>query len=487
MKLPRLIITAPGSGTGKTMITCGILQALKKRGLNVSSFKCGPDYIDPMFHREAIGVNSYNLDSFLCGRNGVRELLLKNGKEADIAIIEGVMGYYDGLAGVSVQASAYDIADLTDTPSVLVMDCRGVSVSIVPYIQGFLNYRKNSHIHGVILNRLSPAMYGRMKQMIETQTGITVYGYVPVIKEGTLDSRYLGLKLPHEVEGLRQRLEHLAETMEETLDLDGLIELAVQASPEKLDSQTEERTIEKQRTDPAGQDYRELRIGLAKDEAFCFVYQDNLDLIKSWNVTLVPFSPIHDQMLPDDLDGLLLYGGYPELYAKELSENAGMRMQIKDMLECGMPCMAECGGFMYLQQEIQNEEGECFAMAGVLPGKSYHTSSLKRFGYITLKEGTVFGQEVGEIPAHEFHYYDSEMCGEAFRADKPLSVRSWRCMMSTDTLLAGYPHIHYYGNPRILQAYLDACRKWKKKEERRDKNEARRKEPERIDRSNKAN
>ena len=455
MKLPRMLITAPGSGTGKTMITCGILQALKNRGLRVSSFKCGPDYIDPMFHREAIGVSSYNLDSFLCGDSGVKGLLLKNGKDTELAVIEGVMGYYDGLAGISVQGSAYEIADITDTPAVLVVDCKGMSVSVVPYIQGFLGYRDNSHIKGVILNRLSPGMYDRMKQMIESQTGIRVYGYVPVIKEGALDSRYLGLMLPHEVKDLKNRLEKLAGKLEETLDLDALLMLARGAS--ELEAGSEK----KDEMDRLASRYRDLRIGIAMDEAFCFFYQDNLELIKESGANLVPFSPIRDRALPEDLDGLLLYGGYPELYAEELNRNETMRAAVRDAVKEGMPCIAECGGYMYLQEAIQNAGGEYFPMVGVLPGKSYHTASLKRFGYITLKGGTVFGKEIGAIPAHEFHYYDSEVCGEAFQADKPLSKRSWRCMISTDTLLAGYPHIHYYGNQRVLQAYLDACEKWK--------------------------
>lgn len=455
MKLPRILITAPGSGSGKTMITCGILQALKNRGLRVASYKCGPDYIDPMFHREAIGVSSYNLDSFLCGKSGVKELLVKHGKETEAAVIEGVMGYYDGLAGISVEGSAYEIADLTDTPAVLVMDCKGMSVSIVPYIQGFLGYRDNSHIKGVILNRLSPGMYSRMKQMIESQTGIRVYGYVPVMKEGALDSRYLGLKLPNEVEDLRNRLNQLAQKLEETLDLDALLALARQASELEADP---EQMQERDKRELCG---RDLRIGVAMDEAFCFMYQDNLELIKASGAKLVPFSPIRDETLPENLDGLLLYGGYPELYADELSRNAAMRTDVRAAVREGMPCIAECGGYMYLQDAIQNDDGTCFSMAGIVPGKSYPTGSLRRFGYITMKGGTVFGQEVGDIPAHEFHYYDSEVCGEAFRAEKPLSSRSWTCMISTDTLLAGYPHMHYYGNQQVLQAFLDACEKWK--------------------------
>ena len=198
VKIPRIMITAMRSGAGKTMVTCGILKAWKMQEKKIASFKCGPDYIDPMFHKTVIGVSSYNLDSYMCGSEGVRRILAQNGRNSEISVIEGVMGYYDGIAGISTDASAYDIAKITDTPAVMVLDCKGLSVSAVPCIEGFLHYKENSHIKGVILNRLSPMMYSRMKQMIEEQTKVRVYGYVPVMPECALESRYLGLKLPNE-------------------------------------------------------------------------------------------------------------------------------------------------------------------------------------------------------------------------------------------------------------------------------------------------
>lgn len=226
MKLPRILITAMRSGAGKTMLTCGILKAMKMQEINPASFKCGPDYIDPMFHKTVIGISSYNLDSFLCGENGVREILKKNGAGADISVMEGVMGYYDGIAGISSEASAYDIARITDTPAVMILDCKGLSVSAVPCIQGFLHYKEDSRIKGVILNRLSPMMYGRMKEMIEVHTGIKVYGYVPVMKDCALESRYLGLKLPKERKDTEDKLTRLGEQILKSVDIAGLLELA---------------------------------------------------------------------------------------------------------------------------------------------------------------------------------------------------------------------------------------------------------------------
>ena len=240
---PRLLLTAASSGSGKTMITCGILKALKNRGLNCAAFKCGPDYIDPMFHRKVLGIDSYNLDTFMCKRTGVRQSLLSHGKNRDICVLEGVMGYYDGIAGISKEASAWDVADTTDTPAILILDCKGVSVSAVAVVKGFLEYETEHHIKGVILNRISPMMYARMKQMIEEQLKVRVYGYVPVVSECVLESRYLGLQIPEEVEKIDEKLEHLARVMEDTVDLDGILELARNASAMQEDTQVKEHLI----------------------------------------------------------------------------------------------------------------------------------------------------------------------------------------------------------------------------------------------------
>lgn len=446
MRIPRILITAPSSGGGKTMLTCGLLQAFLNRGYHPAAFKCGPDYIDPMFHKSVLGVDSYNLDTFLCGKEGIKEVLKKHGGKKDLAVLEGVMGYYDGLAGISTKASAYDVADVTETPAILLVDCKGLSVSVLPVIEGFLHYKKNSHIQGVILNRLSPMMYGRMKQMIEEQIGLTVYGYLPVMKEIAFESRYLGLKLPNEVEKIREQIQILGEQAEKTIDVDGIFKLA-NTAPE-----VESGTLEVQATGA------KLKIGIAEDEAFCFIYKDNKELLETMGAELVPFSPLHDAKLPEGLDGLLFYGGYPELYAESLSQNRSMRTEIKKKLEAGFPCMAECGGFMYLMERMEGADGRIYPMVGAVAGASYQTHSLKRFGYVQLSGGSVFGRNVGEIPAHEFHYYDAEECGQAFTAKKPLSERRWECMISTETLFAGYPHLYYQGNPGIAEAFLAACR-----------------------------
>ena len=445
-KVPRILLGAAASGSGKTLITCGLLQALKNRKLQVTSFKCGPDYIDPMFHSRVIGTKSRNLDSFFADEDTVRYLLEKNARDCEISVIEGVMGYYDGLAGISPKASAYDVAKITKTPAVLIVNAKGMSLSAAAFIKGFVEYQEDSQIRGVILNQVSSMMYTRLKQIIEEELSIKVYGYVPVVKDCVLESRHLGLVMPEEIVDLQQKLMELAEILEKSVDIDGLLELAEHA---------EELPV--QESPVAYHTGRKIRIALAKDEAFCFFYQDNLELLEEMGAELVPFSPIHDKKLPEHIDGMLFHGGYPELYAKKLSENKEMLAAVCAAVQTGIPYMAECGGFMYLHQEMEDMEGHSWPMAGVIHGKSWRTPRLTRFGYITLEDGTCFGEHVGAIRAHEFHYFDSDRCGEAYTAKKPLSSRSWKCIHSDGQGMSGFPHMYYYSNLRVPEQFLRAC------------------------------
>lgn len=445
-KVPRILLGAAASGSGKTLITCGLLQALKNRKLQVTSFKCGPDYIDPMFHSRVIGTKSRNLDSFFADEDTVRYLLEKNARDCEISVIEGVMGYYDGLAGISPKASAYDVAKITKTPAVLIVNAKGMSLSAAAFIKGFVEYQEDSQIRGVILNQVSSMMYPRLKQIIEEELSIKVYGYVPVVKDCVLESRHLGLVMPEEIVDLQQKLMELAEILEKSVDIDGLLELAEHA---------EELPV--QESPVAYHTGRKIRIALAKDEAFCFFYQDNLELLEEMGAELVPFSPIHDKKLPEHIDGMLFHGGYPELYAKKLSENKEMLAAVCAAVQTGIPYMAEFGGFMYLHQEMEDMEGHSWPMAGVIHGKSWRTPRLTRFGYITLEDGTCFGEHVGAIRAHEFHYFDSDRCGEAYTAKKPLSSRSWKCIHSDGQGMSGFPHMYYYSNLRVPEQFLRAC------------------------------
>lgn len=465
MKIPRILLAAGASGSGKTLITCGLLQALVNRGLKVASFKCGPDYIDPMFHSRVIGTRSRNLDTFFTDGDRTRYLLAKNASDCEIAVMEGVMGYYDGVGGITSRASAYDLASTTDTPAILIVNSRGMSVSLAAYVKGFLEYKKDSHICGVIFNQMSPMLYPRMKKLLEEELSVKVLGYVPKVEDCVIESRHLGLVLPEEIPELKSRLQKLSEVLEKTLDIDGILELAGGA-PE-LAALEPEMLIQKD-TAFGYRTEEKVRIGVADDEAFCFFYADNLNLLEQMGAELVRFSPIHDRELPEDLDGLLLSGGYPELNGEALEENQEMCTRIREVILDGMPCLAECGGFMYLHQEMEDMEGKQRRVCGVIPGRAYRTPKLNRFGYITLTEKQDTG--LGEIPAHEFHYFDSTDCGADFHAAKPASKRGWDCIHDRGRLMAGFPHLYYYGNPRVPARFLKNALEYKK--ERRLKKDA---------------
>jgi cobyrinic acid a,c-diamide synthase len=451
-KLPRILICAPGSGSGKTTVVCGILQALINKGLHVVSFKCGPDYIDPMFHREALGLESRNLDLYFTSADTTKYLMAKNSKNADLALIEGVMGYYDGLAGKSYIASSYDLAKTTNTPAILIIDCKGKSVSILAEIKGFLELEENSYIKGVILNKISPIIYKEIKLMIENKLGIEVFGYMPQLKECSLESRHLGLVTAQEVGNLKNILKKLAEQAAETIELDSILSLAQTA--EEL-SYTEPEVVQGER----------VRIGVALDKAFCFYYQDNLDLLAEMGAEMIYFSPIADEKLPEDLQGVYLGGGYPELYLKQLSENRTMKNSIKKAIEDGIPCMAECGGFMYLHEKVEDTEGNSFKMVGTVKGKSFYTGKLVRFGYIELEsmEDNLLLSKGDSLKGHEFHYWDSTNSGASYKARKPLRKTEWDCIIGGENIYAGYPHVHFYSNIKSAERFVNACRKKMKK------------------------
>ncbi len=453
MRTPGILLTAPASGSGKTLITCGILQALVNRGQKIVSFKCGPDYIDPMFHGKVIGTKSRNLDTFFTDADTTRYLYEKNTEGFDLAVVEGVMGYYDGLGGIRTEGSTYDVARTLDLPAILIVNCRGASLSVLATVRGFLEYQKDSHICGVILNQISPMIYGQLRVLIEQELQIRVFGYVPKMANLSLDSRHLGLVLPGEIRALQKKLNDLAEKLEETLDLDGMIseiKTAEYRTAGKSDIRKEIRAL----SFPD-----KIRIAVAEDDAFCFTYLDNLELLEEMGAKLVPFSPVRDGRLPEAVSGLILSGGYPELHAKELGSNRSMRASVRKAVADGMPCIAECGGFLYLHRELEGTDGRFYPMAGVLDAKAYRTEKLSRFGYVTLtaEEDQLLGKAGTQIRGHEFHYWDSESCGESFHARKPAGRREWDCVHGTNTLYAGFPHLFYYSNLQVPHAFLRSC------------------------------
>ncbi len=451
MTQARILLTAPASGSGKTLITCGILQALVNRGMNVASFKCGPDYIDPMFHSRVIGTHSKNLDPFFADYDLLKYLFADSAKESDISVIEGVMGFYDGRSAASLDASTYDVSEQLSSPVILIVNCKGASISCVPIIKGFKEFEKNN-IRGVILNNMSAKLFEEIAPVIEKRTGVKPLGFVPKVSELVLESRHLGLVMPSEIENLKEKLNALANIFEETIDIDALIEMA-NSAPELEYKVPEIKKCES------------VRVAIADDDAFCFMYEDNLNLLKKAGAEIVRFSPLNDEKLPDDIQGLILYGGYPELYAEKLASNKTMIESIRSSLENGLPCMAECGGFMYLHEILVDREGIEHKTVGFVKGKTYNTGKLARFGYIQLssdKDCMILPS--GEVAkAHEFHYWDSENCGEDLLAEKPGKGVKYNCSHSNECLAIGYPHLYYYSNPEIVYGFMKAGLKFKEK------------------------
>lgn len=451
--LPRILFAAPSSSCGKTTVTCAVLRALVNRGISVASFKCGPDYIDPMFHRKSIGTTvSSNLDLFFAKPETVRYLLQKNAVHADISVLEGVMGYYDGIAGKSVEASTYAVAKATKTPVVLVVNCRGMSVSIAAQIKGFLEFRKDSQIVAVILNCLPPMLYPELKPMIEQECGIFVAGYLPTLENSKLESRHLGLVTADEMEDVQQKLDMLAAQAEKTIDLDYLLKLSKTASG--LETCTPNLP----------QTRYPVRIAVAKDSAFCFYYPDTLHLLEDAGAELVEFSPLSDQRLPEKIDGLYLGGGYPEVYASQLSQNYTMLSSIKHAVKSGMPTIAECGGFLYLHRTLQDESRVTHPMVGVIQADAVKTSKLSRFGYVTItaKQDNLLCQSGEKIPAHEFHYWDSTDCGDACIAQKPMRRTNWTCIHTNKNLWAGFAHLYLPAVPQAAYRFLKAAADYRK-------------------------
>lgn len=443
MKAPRIMIAAAGSGSGKTLLTCSLLQALLDSGKRAAAFKCGPDFIDPMFHRKVLGVPSKNLDSFFTDENTTKFLFLEDAEGKDLSVIEGVMGLYDGLGGIREEASSYHLAKVTKTPVILVVDARGMGRSVIPLIAGFLQYDTARLIQGVILNRTGKMFYDAIKPEIEAETGIPVLGYFPVQTEIRLESRHLGLRLPEEIQGLREQLKKSAEVFRTAVDLERLVAISSRAQELEAAPVTVPATA-------VG-----VRIGVAMDEAFCFYYEDNLRLLQKAGAELVPFSPLHEEKVPTHLHGLILGGGYPELYAQGLSRNEGMRQSVKRAIESGMPTIAECGGFLYLHETMENQEGQVFPMVGAVKGSCRYTGKLVRFGYIGVcAETETFLPKGTEIRGHEFHYFDSTDNGSDCLARKPVSGRQWYCVHAGKNHWWGFPHLHYYANPAYAYRFL---------------------------------
>lgn len=437
------MIAGTGSGCGKTTVTLAVLRAMQRRNIPLAAFKCGPDYIDPMFHKAVLGIPSRNLDLFFISEREVRGQIVRSIPQNGIGVIEGVMGFYDGVSGTTDTASAAHLARETGTPAILVVRPKGQSLSLAAMLSGFRNFAENT-LCGVILNGISDIMYSFYRDIVQ-KSGLKVLGYLPSVPEAEIPDRHLGLVTADELKDLNYRLDLLADAAENRIDIEQILKISRTASQLSDDSEKISSVTKKP-----------VRIAVARDKAFCFYYEDNFEVLRNLGAELVDFSPISDSCIPENTDGLYLGGGYPELHITELSNNVKMRNLIKNAIEKGLPTIAECGGFLYLHEHLEGAE-----MVGVVRGNAVLTKKLQPFGYVTLtaQDDNMLSACGGQIRAHEFHYAKSENKGHDFVAEKP-NGRKWPCVHTTKSLYAGFPHLFLRANIDFPEKFVRACMEW---------------------------
>jgi len=457
-----IIIASNSSGGGKTTFTLGLMKALKNRNLDVQGYKVGPDYIDPAFHTEVTKKASRNLDTFLMGEEGMIKNYLKG--SGNVGIIEGVMGLYDG-SGVSEKGSTYEVSKLLgNMPIILVLSPCGQSASICAEINGFKNYR-NANIVGVVLNSISEKYYDLLKYAIEENCETKVFGYIPKEEKISLSSRHLGLVQSMEILNLEEKLNICGRLIEEYVDLDEIInemqefEISCESKVEVENKFQRKHDESKSKCEITKFGNKNIRIGVALDKAFSFYYKENLEILEAFG-EIIYFSPIKDKILPENLDFLYIGGGYPEVFKKKLEDNYSMRNSIKEALDNGLRCYAECGGLMYLTKSIDGAQ-----MVGFFDGESVMTNKLQRFGYCKVKiDKKCFDEKLGieedfKINAHEFHKsqvsLNEKNVYEVEKTQYNGKIIKWKCGYFKNNTLAGYAHINFLGNIEFLKALVN--------------------------------
>ncbi len=464
------MIAGTSSGCGKSTVAMGVNRLLYRKGYTLQCWKCGPDYIDPGFHSLASHGICRNLDTRLMERSPLISLFHHHGAGADLCPVEGVMGYYDGDAGRYDEGSSYDLSKTLGIPVIIVIDASSAAQSVGATALGFQKYREDAPIAGYILNRTGSGRHASMvRDAVEAATGLPVIGEIPKTKDIELPSRHLGLKMATEA-GIRDEvdgiLERLADLMEAHLDLDRLIELSRTASPDQNAGAAEAAGAGEGLEIYTGTPVVEESpiIAVARDDAFSFYYQDNLDLLKDRGARLAFFSPVHDKKLPEGCSAVYFGGGYPERFARELSENRSMMGDIRRAAEDGMPVYGECGGYMYLAESLRTRDGELYRMAGLLPGEISMTSSLKALGYGTVswRSDNFLAPAGTEVPGHLFHWSCLENAVDqktVFSMDRKGEILLEG--YNYKNVLASYVHFHFISRPELAENFVRAAAAWK--------------------------
>ncbi len=451
------VLAGTHSGAGKTTITAGILAALKARGLVVQPYKTGPDYIDPAFHSFAVGRKSRNLDTWLMCEETVRYLFAKNLEGVDVAVVEGVMGLFDGFGGKEDIGSTAYLAKMLDLPVVLIVDGSGMARSAAAIVLGFSQFDKEVCIAGVIVNNMSsPQHYEILKEAIESGTDIPCLGYVLKDQQIQLTSRHLGLVPAGEIEDLADKLVQVGEMVAETVDIDRILAFSEKERPVRQSHSVEEHYGF----------YNGLRVGIALDASFNFYYWDNIELMASLGCECVFFSPMHDDVLPENLDFVYIGGGFPEVFGQELEGNETFKASLRAYQASGRPIYAECGGLMYLTEGIVDLEGNRHVMTGILPGETIMTKRLKQFGYNEVETESALTDVPLCFRTHEFHR--SEYVGHGLQPNYKLyknrglhNEKQWQCGYRAKMAFGAYAHVHFYSEPKWLYFWLDKAKQIK--------------------------
>ena len=452
--IPRLVIAAPMSGSGKTTVTVGLLAHLAACGQKVRSFKIGPDYIDTGWHKQASGCAAHNLDSYLVPPETMRKIFVENSHDADIVIIEGVMGLYDG--GSNGVSSTAEIARLLDAPIVLVIDAKAMGASAAAMALGFKQYDPNINIAGVILNRLGSATHEEMIRSAMAALAIPVFGAIRRDENLVMPERHLGLVPESENSAAASVVANLQTIIGQAVDVPMIIAVAQTASP----------LIYLPPVSPVGD--VKVSIAVAQDEAFNFYYPESLATLEQAGAMLIPFSPLNDQNLPD-VDGIILGGGFPEMFSAKLSANENMRHAIKNAATNGIPIYAECGGYMYLHDSITDLDGRDYPMVGAISGKSVMEKKLRAVGYVTanMRQETVLGPKGARLKGHEFHFSTAVAEDEtaAFDLTKTRNSNTHIDGYADKNILASYLHIHFAGCPEAAAYFVDKCLQYRERQQ----------------------
>ncbi|GFE60193.1 cobyrinate a,c-diamide synthase [Geobacter sp. AOG2] len=464
------LLAAPQSGSGKTTVALAVMAAFRRRGMAVAPFKCGPDFIDPGYHRLVTGRPSVNLDGWMCPEPFVAGTFRLHASGADVAVVEGVMGLFDGIGHAPMEGSSAQVAAVCGLPVVLVVNARGMAASAAALVKGFVGYDERVRIAGVIFNNVGSPSHGELlcRSVATALPELTVFGCIPRDDSLGIPSRHLGLVTAEDNPLSPDYLERLADVAENCLDMAGLADIHILTAPPfskggepPLPANDDAAPFEKERLEERSP----VRIAVARDAAFCFVYEDNLRLLREAGAEVVPFSPLADVHLPPGIHGIYLPGGYPELYAERLAANSAMKAAVRDAVEAGMPVYAECGGFIYLTRGMESGEGRQEAdFVGIFPVRARMLPKRKALGYRQVEFTAAFGVIAADgARGHEFHYSEVgtmpdavERCYRVSRQGKELGREGYRLQ----NCLASYIHLHFGSNDGIAPTFTAACRRY---------------------------